>query len=433
MVLLPDSIIEEYQPPEASFNRWEAFRYSQSGQIQDAYVHSGWTSPSGNFYKRSYDYHANGSVSSIYYYRQLIQGYPCINSYEYYFGPAIEKEYFMYDSSNLLTEYLFVRYGVDFERVFYYYDTLGQLIRIEQKMFDYDTQGLEDYSRTLFFYDASGLDTMVYRYIKFPEYPQLIRSSITMKSYDASNRIESEHSYSSSLQDTSDFKLSKIRLYEYDQFGNSSAYHTNLIKYYSTFTDTSYWVHREYHRCFEAPDSIIVYNGQTYLPEFTDRYRWLYYYSGASCSPDSSSYQKWIKDSSEYSMGLPTHYYFDSLNNLIREVWFKALQPTGWSYHGERRHYYRWQKITPISVEETDPHSGNPDGLVVYPNPATDRLTVRLPGATRFETALYDLSGRRVVERSQHATLDLSQLPPGVYLLNVYTHDHVLSRRIVKR
>jgi hypothetical protein len=435
LVLLLDSIIEEYDPAASSGdkNHWQAFRYSQSGKLQDAYVHSGWTSPSSNFSKRRYNYHSGGSVSGISYYQQLIQGYPCMNTYESYFGLAVENEYFIYDNSNLLTEYLLERYGVDFERVFYYYDTLGQLTRIEKRRFDFDTQGLEDYERTLFFYDASGLDTMVYHDIKYPLHSQLIRSTITRKSYDASNRISSEHTYITSLQDTSDFRLRGIRLYEYDQFGNPSAYLNSLINDYGTFTDTSYYVHREYHRCFEAPDSIIVYNGQTFLNEFTDKYRWLYYYSGTtSCFPDSSTYQKWIKDSSDYSIAGPTHYYYDSLNNLIREVWW-TLQPTGWAYRGERRHYYRWQNVTPISVEDRDPHFGNPDGLMVYPNPATDRLTVRLLNAAWFETALYDLSGRCVVERAQHATLDLSKLPPGVYLLNVYTHDHVLTRRVVKR
>ena len=434
LVLLPDSIIEEYGPaaPSVYLDRWQAFRYSQAGKITDVYNYVDWPVSLTNFHKRSYEYHPNGSVSSIYYYEQLIQGYPCINTYENYFGSAVDKEYFMYDSSNLLTEYLLVKHGVDFTREFYYYDSLGQLTRFEQQRFDYDTQGLEDYERKLFFYDASGLDTLVYHYIKYPEHPQLIRSTIIRKSYDALNRITNENAYTSTLQDTTDFKPKEFKQFEYDQFGNTSSALRWILTDYGTFTDTLYIVLREYHRCFDAPDSIIQYYGQTTLNEFTDKYRWLYYYSGTSCFPDSSIYQKWDKDSSDYSMGAPTHYHYDSLNNLIREVWW-TLKPAGWSYHGERRHYYRWQKITPISVEEIDIQSGNPDGLLVYPNPATDRLTVRLPGTTRFETALYDLSGRRVVERSQHATLDLSQLPPGIYLLNVYTHEHVLTRRVVKR
>jgi hypothetical protein len=59
------------------------------------------------------------------------------------------------------------------------------------------------------------------------------------------------------------------------------------------------------------------------------------------------------------------------------------------------------------------------ESLAVYPNPATDRLTVRgLEDGTAVE--VYDLSGQEVLSSSiQHGSVDISVLQPGAYVLKV--------------
>lgn len=60
--------------------------------------------------------------------------------------------------------------------------------------------------------------------------------------------------------------------------------------------------------------------------------------------------------------------------------------------------------------------------ISVYPNPATDQVTVSLDGLAVDEVELYDLAGRKVIScqvsaDAQSATLSLKGVLPGAYLL----------------
>lgn len=60
--------------------------------------------------------------------------------------------------------------------------------------------------------------------------------------------------------------------------------------------------------------------------------------------------------------------------------------------------------------------------LKVYPNPASDRLTIETDAATPLQAQLYDLYGRLLLTailKSQKETLDISHLPSGAYLLSI--------------
>jgi len=76
-------------------------------------------------------------------------------------------------------------------------------------------------------------------------------------------------------------------------------------------------------------------------------------------------------------------------------------------------------------------------GLMVYPNPFQDRLTVALPGSGAAQVALRDLTGRVVLALAPLAADQQLQLPPtmaaGMYLLEVHQSDVTALRRIEKR
>jgi hypothetical protein len=76
-------------------------------------------------------------------------------------------------------------------------------------------------------------------------------------------------------------------------------------------------------------------------------------------------------------------------------------------------------------------------GLAVFPNPATDRITVALPKAGATTVALRDLTGRLVLAPTPLAADQQLQLPAslaaGVYLLEVRQGDVMASRRIEKK
>ena len=81
--------------------------------------------------------------------------------------------------------------------------------------------------------------------------------------------------------------------------------------------------------------------------------------------------------------------------------------------------------------------------LTVYPNPTDDLLFVELRGAEIARVALYDLQGRMVTGTDAHAgalqqgttaTMNLRNVPAGVYLLRVTDADgKEYHRKIVKR
>ncbi len=91
-------------------------------------------------------------------------------------------------------------------------------------------------------------------------------------------------------------------------------------------------------------------------------------------------------------------------------------------------------------------------GISVYPNPASGRITVSLPSTYNLlYYELIDRSGQKILkenitntkpdvtsvhfdETSVHAcqfNINISNIPTGIYLINVYTSDKVLSQRVI--
>ena len=69
----------------------------------------------------------------------------------------------------------------------------------------------------------------------------------------------------------------------------------------------------------------------------------------------------------------------------------------------------------------------------VLPNPANDNLFVRLNGE-EFEINMYNLSGQRVIsERTneRNITLNVSTLPEGVYMINVFNDTYRYTDKII--
>lgn len=74
----------------------------------------------------------------------------------------------------------------------------------------------------------------------------------------------------------------------------------------------------------------------------------------------------------------------------------------------------------------------------IYPNPATDRISISLPGEGQATMLfhLYDATGRllrKEVISAPHHTLDVAHLPPGHYLLQVKGAGFETQKWLVKR
>lgn len=79
--------------------------------------------------------------------------------------------------------------------------------------------------------------------------------------------------------------------------------------------------------------------------------------------------------------------------------------------------------LTEFKNEET--------GVVVYPNPANEQLTISA-GENRIEKIeLYDITGRLVMSDTQQSTLNLQATPNGTYIIKVYSLNGIETKKVV--
>lgn len=84
---------------------------------------------------------------------------------------------------------------------------------------------------------------------------------------------------------------------------------------------------------------------------------------------------------------------------------------------------------TPTFNSEIDPE------LLVYPNPATEKITIELPFNFGGKVFIFDISGRKVYESTIDDSLgnitrvDISSLRAGTYLVSLIGPNHTLSSR----
>jgi len=79
-------------------------------------------------------------------------------------------------------------------------------------------------------------------------------------------------------------------------------------------------------------------------------------------------------------------------------------------------------------------HNGN-DLLSVYPNPATNFVTIGLTAANEQhnELSLYDIAGKEIFHTMANTichTIDLSKFPPGVYTISVKTPEEIFTKKL---
>jgi hypothetical protein len=91
-----------------------------------------------------------------------------------------------------------------------------------------------------------------------------------------------------------------------------------------------------------------------------------------------------------------------------------------------------YKGIYPVTVAEREK-----EGVVVFPNPATDQLNIVCdagPGQEKERFEIFDLSGKilRTGQVQGKITLDISGLPSGIYGIRLLRKNQVLIRRFVR-
>lgn len=74
--------------------------------------------------------------------------------------------------------------------------------------------------------------------------------------------------------------------------------------------------------------------------------------------------------------------------------------------------------------------------LIIYPNPASDQITVYVNSNVFSSYEILDHQGRMIRKGSvtagqENITINLSDLSPGIYLLNVLSESGKMTERIV--
>jgi|GEM_PF-5872183 len=101
----------------------------------------------------------------------------------------------------------------------------------------------------------------------------------------------------------------------------------------------------------------------------------------------------------------------------------------------ERGDIYRIRDTSSL-LAAVDPSPDEGEGLLVYPNPVDDQVTVRFADpAPHISVKIYDAMGRRVFSSDagllREMTIPASSLSPGGYMLEVIAGDTIMRRNIV--
>ena len=89
---------------------------------------------------------------------------------------------------------------------------------------------------------------------------------------------------------------------------------------------------------------------------------------------------------------------------------------------------------TQVGIHDTHGSITNSQ-CTIYPNPATDQVTVLSPQSVKYDAVLCDLKGRRLLVKTlsdSQTTISLSDLPKGVYLLTVISPTYRHTLQVVK-
>jgi hypothetical protein len=70
-------------------------------------------------------------------------------------------------------------------------------------------------------------------------------------------------------------------------------------------------------------------------------------------------------------------------------------------------------------------------GIVVYPNPTKDVITIET--RLEIEVELYDIMGKVVISESNTKRLDLSKLPNGIYNMTILYNGVRFSKKVIKQ
>jgi hypothetical protein len=93
-----------------------------------------------------------------------------------------------------------------------------------------------------------------------------------------------------------------------------------------------------------------------------------------------------------------------------------------------------WEKLNAVicSATSLEPNTAQLSRMMVFPNPAQNEITIKLPNADPFEVEIRNAIGQIVLKTENAKTVQTSNLYPGIYLVCVAQGGARFVERIVK-
>ncbi len=93
-----------------------------------------------------------------------------------------------------------------------------------------------------------------------------------------------------------------------------------------------------------------------------------------------------------------------------------------------------WEKLNAVicSATSLEPNTAPVSRMMVFPNPAQNEITIKLPNADPFEVEIRNAIGQILIKTENAKTVQTSNLYPGIYLVCVAQGGARFVERIVK-
>lgn len=83
-----------------------------------------------------------------------------------------------------------------------------------------------------------------------------------------------------------------------------------------------------------------------------------------------------------------------------------------------------------------DDYSDSNNTILIYPNPATDRLTIHCKNNRDFKMQILNTNGETIiltVLKSEVADIDISSLEKGMYVIRIFGKENIYHKKFIKR
>jgi hypothetical protein len=155
-----------------------------------------------------------------------------------------------------------------------------------------------------------------------------------------------------------------------------------------------------------------------------------YTYDANGCMTLCISYY-WNETTSKWDLGMKEESTYDSKGNLSQIIYYywNAFN-NRWDAQNKTSYYYSDHDITNI-FKTPETH------FTIYPNPATNKITITTAGKSQGEiqVIIFSINGQVIqsdkFQNADRFEMDVSTMQKGIYLLRIQSNEGVETQKLV--